>query len=165
MPNPDTHPKGETKRLRRAVKRRRVYADNLKASAAAIMADMPTDDRIAFAERLRDLADAELATAREEQKAADALETRHAQPAHHPYSSQEMKERADRAMKAVAGRLSIDRAHHMLDELGISHDRPALGEAMNEVEKTIGIQHLGDRPLMGIRIQLAETRMYGEPRF
>lgn len=165
MPNPDTRPHAEIKRLSKSVKRRRNYADNLKRSAIEIRNDMPTDDELAFAARLVELADSELAKAREEERASKEIKERNQRPSYADFSSAEMKERAERAMAAVRGRLTIDRIQHMLAELGRPEDRPTTGEGMATIEKLLGIEHLGDRPQLGVRVQLAETRMFGAPRF
>jgi len=165
----------EAKRLRKSVKRRRVYADNLRNSVAEIRAAAQAsgvEEDVRFADRLDALADSELATARAEETQAKEIEAQRppfSNALFGGFSSQESRERSERAMASMAGSFAVDRVRHLLGH----HKITPSGDNhldMREVEKRLGLTERvepkgGPRMQMGARIALAETTAFGAPRF
>lgn len=164
----------EAKRLRKSVKRRRSYVESLRITEAEVRASAMVsgnEDDARFADRLRDLAESELATAREEEKTAKEIEgqNRSFSSLFGGHSSVEMQARAQRAIEAVKGRLASDRIQHLLDHHKIERSGDNDLDMM-AVEKILGITEIvrpkgKPRLQMGARITLAETTLYGAPRF
>lgn len=157
----------EIKRLRRSVKSRRIYAQRLRESAAEI-ALVKTEEEQAFARRLNDLADAELHAARHEEKAANEADHANSLPRFRSeaerLSHEEAMIRHEATMKALEGRLSIDRVKYMLAH----HDLDTnvyIGDGMDKIEVRLGITHGENRPQMGARIVAAEIQTFGAARF
>lgn len=162
----------EAKRLRRSVKNRRLYVDNLRRTARTLRGDVDGPERepnAAFAAQLDGLADRELAAAREEDRQARDIETRpKGEATWRPDPGQ--ARRAAEVMTRLAGSFARDRVEHLLGTLGIADTGSDLGAAMTEVERRLGIigqtqPEGGPRMLMGARIDLAETTAFGVPRF
>ena len=159
MPDPTRHPQAETKRLRRAAKRRRRYSDDLRASVVELESSEP-----AFAARLARLADDQWAEASRD--AARALEIEReaaAARAAAPYSSPQSKERAERALAAMDGRFAIDRARALAVRAGVDPDL-ALGAMVAALEAAAGVVHADPRPPMGARIDRLEADAGPMPR-
>lgn len=164
----------DAKRLRKSVKRRRGYAENLRNSVAtmraAAQASGSREDE-AFADRLDELANAELATARDEEAQAREVESRlrGGGSASASFSSTEQRERSERAMAAMSGSFTRDRiehllAHHGLGRTGNNHDD------LQEIERRLDLTEQvnpkgGPRMQVGRRVILAETATFGVPRF
>lgn len=166
MPASNKQSHAEGKRLRKAVKRRRTYAENLKRTIADMKAAGPLDDaEILFIDQLFDLAEAELAQARADEQAAKSIDVALTAKPHGDYSSAEMKARAERAAEAIKGRMTVDRVRHMLAELGQPDETASTGEGMDLVETLMGTQHPEGRPQMGVRVANAETALFGAVRF
>ena len=155
----------EIKRLSKSVKRRRLYAENLKLSAREIEIDNLSDEDVNFARRLRDLAEGELARARAEEKSAKEMKENNETRLQPQFSSEECKLRHEKAMAAMAGKFSIDRARFLVAHLGKSGENLHMGEAMNLIETLLDISHENDKPLMMKRLELAEIKAFGKVRF
>lgn len=163
----------EAKRLRKSVKNRRHYADNLRKTAKEMRESAQTsgdEGEALFAARIDALADAELAAAREEEaKAATAEKPGMLNSMFGGYSSAEMKMRSERASAAIRGRMSGDRILHLLQHYGIerSGDNHVDMKAVEaRLELTAQVSPPGEpRMQLGKRIELAETTLYGKPRF
>lgn len=163
------------KRLRKSVKRRRGYAENLRSSVAATRAAAQASgsrEDAAFADRLDELANAELATAREEEAQAREAESQlrgGGTASFSGFSSAEQRERSDRAMAAMTGSFTRDRighllAHHNLERTGDNH--ADLMEIERRLDLTDQVNPKGlPRMQVGGRVTLAETATFGAPRF
>ena len=158
MPDPTKNARGEAKRLRKAVKRRRTYAQNLRDTANEMARNGEDAD---FARRLHMLADSELAMAREDEATAKGLdETVRVQTTTH-FSSPDAQLRAENAMKAMKGRFAIDRVQRIAQHLGLPDPAPgSLTAAMEEIEDALGIGRADGVPLMGARIDRAEAKAF-----
>lgn len=165
----------DAKRLRKAVKRRRGYAESLRHTATETRAQAQAsgnDEDMGFAVRLDALADAELALARDEEAQAKEIEAQRpgfAKALFGDHSSAEMQERARRAMAAISGRMAIDRIHYLLAHLKLERTGDNHVD-MREVEKRLGLTEQVNpkgkpRMQLGGRIDLAETTVFGAPRF
>jgi hypothetical protein len=158
MPDPVKNPHAEIKRLRKAVKRRRGYVENLRATARQHEAsDLVVDQ--AFGRRLNELADEELRQARADETQAAALEAARRDPQRSApvYSSAESQQRAENAMRAMAGRFAIDRVAALASRHGVQE--PSAGsmrEALDAIERVLGILHEDGVPMTGARIDNAE---------
>lgn len=168
----------KAKDLRKSIKRRRHYADCLRADAtrikAAAQASGSDDDRI-FAERLADMAMNELVAARDEEAAAVEIESKSkfsSLSSISPFaghSSAEAQEKSRRAIEAVRGRLAVDRIQYLLDHYKIEREgSPHLD--MKAIENRLELAAIArptgkPRMLLGKRIELAETTLFGKPRF
>lgn len=161
MPDPKKHTHAEIKRLRKSVKRRRGYVENLRMSARSLT----TDEDAAFVERLHALADDELASARNEETQAAMLiaeKDRNAGNGLPSYSSAESRQRAENAMTAMTGRFAIDRVKRLAEHHGVGDPNAgSMRVTLDAIEATIGIVHYGDLPMTGKRIDLAEIRTFG----
>jgi hypothetical protein len=160
MPDPAKNARGEARRLRKAVKRRRTYANNLRDTANEMARN---GEDAEFSRKLHMLADSELAIAREQEAAAKALdETVRVQTTTH-FSSAQSQLRAENAMKAMQGRFAIDRVQRLTARLGLEDPAPgALAAAMEKVEDALGITRDDGVPLMGQRIERAEKAAHAD---
>lgn len=168
MPDPIKKPRQEAKRLRKSVKHRRQYAQSLRDTVARLRDQAFIDnaasnsEQVRFADGVDRLADHELSLARSEEAEARTLEARVTPTS--AYSSPAMRERAEKAMKAIEGRMAIDRIRHLLERYGMTQ-AGSNDLSMQAVEQQLGIVHLDGKPQLGRRIDLAETAIYGAPRF
>ena len=174
-------PHKEAKRLAKSVKHHRTYGENLRNTASRIRAYSQTLDSAggigagdierAFADRLDDLADAEFATAREKDKAhREAMERKSIANAPRPINPDE-EARVARALGLLAERGSIARVRYLAKEVGVGDGlNHGASDLMKMVEAKID-EEMGDTSIersamqFGARINFAETRMFGKPRF
>ena len=154
MPKKTSH--AESRRLRKSVERRRVYANNLKVSARDILADDPDGERVTFADQLTTLADHELALARDELARAVDIDAALSRPGGDGFSSAASRAAAHRAMTAMTGRFAIDRMKDLLDALGIAPGGQGIAADLAAVEPVLGIDHGGCAPQVGARLRIAE---------
>ena len=168
-------PHKEAKRLAKSIKRRRIFAEQLRIEANAVRASAQTLDMITseiekmFAARIDMIADRELATAREEEAAHMAV----SQPAPStpmPPPDPQAAERQARAFAVLAERGSSGRIHYMADnfKIGMPSDHPS--DLLRKIEAALDREKM-DTPsnregmTYGQRISNAEKLFYGQPRF
>lgn len=165
----------EAKRLAKSVKRRRLFAEQLRIEANGVRAAAHTLDAAPaevenlLAARLDAIADREFALAREEEAAHRAASQR---PVHAPTPiDPDQKARADRALGVLAVRGSAARVRYMADNFGVGVGvNHGASELLKMIEALLDHEKLDvpeDRTGMtfGQRIDHAETILYTKPRF
>ena len=168
-------PHKQAKRLAKAVKRRRLFAEQLRVEANATRAYAQTLDNRAglvetqFANRLDELATRELDTANEEEQAhRETAGTLRAVVAATPMSP-DQEARAARAYTALSERGSVARIQYMCEKFGVGIDH-APGELMKRIESLLDENDMSapDQRMamtLGQRINHAETLLFTRPRF
>lgn len=165
----------EAKRLAKAVRRRRLFAEQLRVEANATRARAHTLDghdaaqETAFADRLDEIATREFAAAsKDEQMHARVADTVRSLV---QYTSigPDQEARMKRAGAALAERGSIARIEHMCRDFGIDATGSP-GEVMKRIEHVLDANDMGTPEqragmTLGQRINHAETLFYTRPRF
>jgi hypothetical protein len=137
----------EIKKLHKKARQCRLYAENLLKSANDILA---IDEE--FAANLNKLADAKI---NEAQEYESAIKKHKSEKKHFELTRMEMTESSRKAMEKMAGKFLGDRVFMLAESLGLeSHLETTV--MLAEIEKKLGIQWGGQRPLFGARIRNAE---------
>ncbi|MFZ3481995.1 hypothetical protein [Sphingomonas sp. 3-13AW] len=166
----------EAKRLAKSVKRRRSFAEQLRAEAASVRAVAQTLDvgpcniETAFAERLDAIADREFAAAREEEKqhleAAERLVRAFSPVPVDP----DAEVRQERALAVLNERGSVARIRYMADlfiGLDVKETPSDLLKALEDLLDREAMDNPTNRVGLkfGARISRAESILFTKPRF
>lgn len=169
-------PHKEAKRLAKSIRRRRLFAEQVRIEATAARAEsqrLSGDDAAMqsyYADRLDQLADREFETAREEEKAHLEAASR-VQQAYAPRPIDPLDaERQARALAVLDERGSGGRIRYMAANFGVGTESDHPGELLKGIEALLDRENM-DAPAnregmtYGQRISHAETLFYTKPRF